>query len=138
MKILIDTNIVIDILEKREPYFEDSYKVLKKCLEKDIECLITATAATDIFYLLRKSFHSSQIAKDYLKQLSQLVVFADVRALDIQNALIKSMTDFEDAVADAVAQRWKAEYIVTRNIKDFAGSAVPAVLPVDFLKADIN
>lgn len=87
MRILIDTNIIIDILEKREPYFEESYKVLRKCLEEGIECLVTASAATDIFYLLRKFFRSSRMAKDYLEQLFWLVTFADVQALDIQNTL---------------------------------------------------
>lgn len=138
MRILIDTNIIIDILEKREPYFEESYKVLRKCLEEGIECLVTASAATDIFYLLRKFFRSSRMAKDYLEQLFWLVTFADVQALDIQNTLSKSMTDFEDAVVNAVAERWEAEWIVTRNIKDFVNSTVPAVPPVDFLNADIH
>ena len=58
MRILIDTNIVLDIIQKREPFFADSYQALRKAIEADAECLISASAATDIFYMLRKAFQS--------------------------------------------------------------------------------
>ena len=134
MRILIDTNIILDIMQKREPFFTDSYRVLRGAIESDTECLIFASSATDIFYMLRKSLGSAQAAKDQLEQLAQLVTFADVQGMDIHTALMRAMPDFEDAVVDAVAERSGASYIVTRNIKDFAGSVVPAILPADFLK----
>ena len=134
MRILIDTNVILDILQKREPFFADSYRVLREVIESDTECLISASSATDIFYMLRKSLGSAQAAKDQLEQLAQLVTFADVQGMDIHTALMRAMPDFEDAVVDAVAERSGASYIVTRNIKDFADSAVPAILPADFLK----
>lgn len=134
MRILIDTNVILDILQKREPFFADSYRVLREVIESDTECLISASSATDIFYMLRKSLGSAQAAKDQLEQLAQLVTFADVQGMDIHTALMRAMPDFEDAVVDAVAERSGASYIVTRNIEDFAGSVVPAILPADFLK----
>ena len=134
MRILIDTNVILDILQKREPFFADSYRVLREVIESDTECLISASSATDIFYMLRKSLGSAQAAKDQLEQLAQLVTFGDVQGMDIHTALMRAMPDFEDAVVDTVAERSGASYIVTRNIKDFADSAVPAILPADFLK----
>ena len=133
MKILIDTNIILDIVQKREPFFADSYQSLRKAIEADAECLISASAATDIFYMLRKALGSAQQAKEQIEQLAQLVSFADVQGMDIHTALMRAMPDFEDAVVDAVAERNGASYILTRNIKDFAGSVVPAILPADFL-----
>ena len=133
MRILIDTNVILDILQKREPFFADSYRALRKAIESDTECLISASAATDIFYMLRKTLGSAQQAKDQIEQLAQLVSFADVQGMDIHTALMRAMPDFEDAVVDAVAERNGASYILTRNIKDFAGSVVPAILPADFL-----
>lgn len=133
MTILWDTNILLDILQKREPFFADSYCALRKAMEADDECLISATAATDIFYVLRKALHSSGKAKEYIEKLSQLLTFADVTGTDIYTALARSMPDFEDAVVDAVAERNGASYIVTRNIKDFFGSVIPAITPTDFL-----
>lgn len=133
MRVLIDTNVILDILQKREPFFTDSYRALRRALENDAECLISASAATDIFYVLRKSLGSAQQAKEHIDQLAQVVSFADVQGMDIHTALMRAMPDFEDAVVDAVAERSGASYILTRNIKDFTGSVVPAILPVDFL-----
>ena len=133
MRILIDTNVILDILQKREPFFADSYRALRKAIESDAECLLSASAATDIFYMLRKALGSAQQAKEQIEKLAQLVRFADVQGMDIHTALMREMPDFEDAVVDAVAERNGASYILTRNIKDFAGSVVPAILPVDFL-----
>ena len=133
MRILIDTNVILDILQKREPFFADSYRALRKAIESDVECLICATAATDIFYMLRKALGSAQKAKGQIERLAQLVSFADVQGMDIHAALMRAMPDFEEAVMDAVAERNEASYILTRNIKDFAGSVVPAILPADFL-----
>ena len=134
MRILIDTNIILDIVQKQEPFFADSYQALRKAIETNVECLISASAATDIFYMLRRAFQSSQKAKERIEQLSQIFAFADVQGADIQTALMRSMPDFEDAVVDAVAERSGASYILTRNIRDFAGSSVPAVTPAEFLK----
>ena len=134
MRILIDTNIVLDIIQKREPFFADSYQALRKAIETDAECLISASAATDIFYIFRKAFQSAQKAKARIEQLSQIAAFVDVQGADIHTALIRSMPDFEDAVVDAVAARNGADYILTRNIRDFAGSSVPAITPAEFLK----
>ena len=133
MRILIDTNVILDILQKREPFFADSYRALRKAIESDSECLLSASAATDIFYMLRKALGSAQEAKEQIEQLAQLVSFADVQGMDIHTALMREMPDFEDAVVDAVAERNGASYILTRNIKDFAGSVVPSILPADFL-----
>ncbi len=136
MIILIDTNVILDILQKREPFFTASYGALRKAVEKDTACLLSVSAVTDIFYILRRALHSSEHAKSYIEQLSRLVTFADVLEADIQTALSHTMSDFEDAVVDAVAARNKADYILTRNTKDFAGSVVPAVAPTDFLKCN--
>ena len=133
MRVLIDINVILDILQKREPFFTDSYRALRRGLENDAECLISASAATDIFYVLRKSLGSAQQAKEHIDQLAQVVSFADVQGMDIHTALMRAMPDFEDAVVDAVAERSGASYILTRNIKDFTGSVVPAILPADFL-----
>ena len=133
MRVLVDTNVILDILQKRERFFTDSYRALRRALENDAECLISASAATDIFYVLRKSLGSAQQAKEHIDQLAQVVSFADVQGMDIHTALMRAMPDFEDAVVDAVAERSGASYILTRNIKDFTGSVVPAILPADFL-----
>lgn len=137
MKIMVDTNVILDILQKRDPYFTDSYHALRKAFEAEAECLLSASAVTDVFYILRKSLHSTELAKAQIEQLSQIVTFADVQGADINQALMRSMTDFEDAVVDAVAEHNNASYILTRNVKDFVGSSVPAVTPGAFLEREM-
>ena len=134
MKLLIDTNVILDILLKREPFFSDSYAAVRNAVEQDAECYLSSSAITDIFYILRKSFQSAQRAKLILNDLTQLVALSDVLSSDIMDALASEMSDFEDAVVSAVACRIGAEYILTRNTKDYVKSAVPAVSPADYLK----
>lgn len=133
MRIVVDTNVIMDILQRREPFFADSYQAVHSIIKEDGECMLSASAATDIFYMLRKALQSPQQAREHLAQLAQLVTFADVAGVDIHTALSRPMSDFEDAVVDAVAERNEADYILTRNKKDFAGSVVPAVTPTEFL-----
>lgn len=133
MNILIDTNVILDILGKREPFFQDSYAALRKAIKTETECLVSVSAVTDIFYMLRKSLHSAERAKEQIEHLSLLVTFADVQGMDVQTALMRKMSDFEDAVVDTVAERNGSSYILTRNVKDFSESVIPAVTPTDFL-----
>ena len=134
MKILIDTNVILDILLKRESFFADSYKALRTAAEKNMDCLVSATAATDIYYLLRKGLRSDAIARQYMHCLSQLVLFADVLSEDVLTATESEISDFEDAVVIAVAKRIGADYILTRNVKDFTDSNPPAITPSEFVK----
>lgn len=62
MRILIDTNVILDIFQKREPFFPDSYQALHKAIEAESECLVSASSATDIFYMLRKFLKSADQA----------------------------------------------------------------------------
>jgi len=134
MKVLIDTNVILDILLQREPFFEASYGAFRQAAENDTECIVSAAAITDIYYLLRKELHDTDKAKESLERLLRLILVADVLALDIQTALSDSLPDFEDAVVHSVAARIKARYILTRNTSDFEGSAIPAITPQDFLE----
>ena len=135
MNLLIDTNVIMDILGKREPFFQDSYAALQKAIKSEMECLVSVSAAKDIFYMLRKLLHSAEQAKEQIEQLSQLVTFAGVQGMDVQTALMRKMPDFEDAVVDAVAERNGSSYILTRNVKDFSESIVPAISPTDFINS---
>ena len=134
MKIMIDTNVVLDVLLKREPFFRDSYEVMKRSALEQDECFVSATAATDIFYLLHRSLKDKQAAKDNLEKLSQLIGFADALAEDVHAAIASNMADFEDALVSAIAERCQMDYIVTRNTRDFRESKVKALAPEEFLR----
>ena len=134
MKIMIDTNIVMDVLLKREPFFASSYEVMKRSALEQVEGFVSSTAATDIFCLLRRALKDGQAARDSLEKLSRLVGFADALGEDVHAALASNMPDFEDALVAAIAERCHMDCIVTRNTRDFVESPVRAMTPQAFLE----
>lgn len=133
MKILIDTNIILDVLLHRTDFFDASYNVLKLATLGKAEAIVTANSITDIYYILNRANKDPIKSKDAIIQFLNLVGIADVLASDVMNALSSTMTDFEDALVGSIAKRVKADYIVTRNTKDFNNSPISAIDPIDFL-----
>ena len=133
MKIMIDTNVVMDVLLKREPFFQASYEVMKRSALGQVDGYVSAMAATDIFYLLRQALKDDQAAKDSLEKLMQLVGFADALAEDVHAAIASNMPDFEDALVAAIAERCDMDFIITRNISDYWDSPVKALTPQEYL-----
>jgi len=133
MKVLFDTNVLLDVVEKREPHFSDSYQVFLKSAGKEIEAIIGATSITDIYYVIKKNCKDAQQALGFIVDMIKIVSLVDTKAEDIQEATKMGFPDFEDAVVTATAVREKVDYIITRNTGDFVKSPVPAMQPVDFL-----
>ena len=132
MRLLLDTNIVVDILAKRTGY-EDSRMILRYCEAGRVEGLVSATTVTDVMYILRKHIAPGAV-REAVQTLLSIVDVAGVLKADIFAAFASEMTDYEDAVQASCAARNKVDYIVTRNVKDFEKSTVPAILPGDLLK----
>ena len=134
MKVLIDTNIIIDILEQRKPYFHDSYRVIQLGLNGGLGTIMSAGAVTDVYYIIKQSLHDTQKAKEKIYVLASLVAICHTTSNDIKAALALSIGDFENAVVSAIAKREKADFIITKNEKDFSQSPVPAINPRQFLR----
>ena len=133
MKIYFDTNIVIDILERREPYYKNSNEVFLHVINDDINGIIGTSSVTDIYYLVRRRYKDSKTTIRIIIDILEIIKPVDTLVNDIFRAADLDFIDFEDAVVAAVAQREKADYIITRNTQDFSKSAVQAVTPEDFL-----
>jgi predicted nucleic acid-binding protein len=133
MKVIFDTNVLLDVVEKREPHFPDSYKVFMKSARNEMEAIIGAGSITDIYYIIKKNCKNAQQALGYIIDMIKIVTPVDTKAGDIQEAIKMGFSDFEDAVVTAIATREKADYILTRNVDDFIKSPIPAILPADFL-----
>ena len=134
MKVMLDTNVVLDVLLGREPFFADSQAVARQAALRRIEAFISAAAATDFFYLLPRNLKDKEKAKAGMKKLLRLVRIADALGEDVYTAFASGMEDVEDALVAAIAERYGMDCIVTRNAKDFAGSPVAALTPQDFLR----
>lgn len=134
MRILADTNVIIDALTSREPWKESAEKIFLMAAEDRIEMYITASSATDIYYLVRKYLHNAETAKQVMEKLYSLVRILGVTANDCIDALVSPISDYEDAVVEKVASGKGIDYIVTRNIKDYQAGRTKVILPDDFVK----
>lgn len=134
MNVMIDTNVILDVLGKREPFYEQSEAVLMLAAKQKLSALITANTVTDIYYLLRKYIPNREEIKRALLALMEVLDVVEVSGTDCVKAFALPMTDYEDALLAHCAKRIKAHYIITRNTKDFAGSPVDAITPESFLK----
>jgi predicted nucleic acid-binding protein len=130
--ILIDLNILLDVLQKREPFYEDSAKLLASVETGQVQGFIAAHSMTTLFYLIQKG-RSSAEAHAILTGLLQFLQIAPVDQNTIEQALNLDLRDFEDAVQMVSALQCKADYLITRNIKDYPVTILPVMKPIDYL-----
>ena len=133
MHVLIDTNVILDVLEKREPFYRASNDVLSLCASKKIHGFIAFHSVSNIFYILRKRY-SAEERRHLLHGILKFLPVANVNHENVQHALERDdFSDFEDCLQDECAAQNHAEYIITRNTNDFSTSNIPAITPSDML-----
>jgi len=130
--VLFDSDVLLDVLAQRQPFFIASAQALDIVTQPDVQGYVSGHAVTNIFYILRRQI-GSKTAIELLSRLLQNLQVASVTDEVIRAALQSSVTDFEDAVTIEAASVAGIEFIVTRNIVDFAASSVSVVLPKEFL-----
>lgn len=134
MNVIVDTCVIIDALQNREPFSEDAIKLCLAVANQKIDAFVPAKSVADIYYILHRSLHSDALTRDALKKLFRSFNILDTTAFDCQNALTSPMSDFEDAMLAETAYRNNVDFIVTRNLKDYVKSKVPSCLPSEILK----
>ena len=132
MKLLIDANILLDVLQKREPYYHDSSVIWKLCETRQINGFVSTLSFANLVYVMRKQLSAEQI-EETLRALALIFEFAELSVLDLNLAAKMKWDDFEDAVQSTTAERNHADYIITRNIRDFKKSSVMALTPAEFI-----
>ena len=133
MRLFLDTNIVLDYLLHRAPFYHDSRTVtLLGCLG-EIENFISASTVADINYFLSKEYGSMK-AQDIIKKDLDFLKLAPVTQSEIASALKRRWSDFEDTVVAACAETACADFIVTRNQKDFELSKIRVLSPTELLR----
>lgn len=133
MRLLIDANILLDVLQRREPHYMQSAIVWKLCETEQAEGYVPALIIANLIYVMRKSLDADQI-EEVENKLSLIFRIADLTASDIARATELKWPDFEDALQSVAAERLRADFIITRNARDFAKSKVPALSPAEFLE----
>ena len=132
MRLLIDGNIVLDVLQKREPHYADSAKVWKLCETEQAEGWISALTFADLVYVMRRELDPERI-DDVLKKLSLIFRFTELSVAGMNHAAGMKWDDFEDAIQTVTAERLHADCIVTRNVRDYRKSRIVAFTPTELL-----
>ena len=131
-RVLVDSDVLLDILMERQPFVVASASVLSWIAASGSEGMVAGHAITNMFYILRREVGRAE-SIDLLSAVTQILKVASITDSVINEALRSDMVDFEDAVTSSAAAASGAEGIVTRNIVDFKNSSVPAFSPTQFL-----
>jgi predicted nucleic acid-binding protein len=132
LKVLFDTNVILDVLLQRQPYHVAATKLMAAAETSQISGYLGATTATTIFYLYAKS-SSNRDAKKVLDKLPNIFNVAPVNRSVLHAALTGNFKDYEDAVLHEAGIRAGFDCIVTRNAKDFSKAKVPIYEPADLI-----
>jgi len=132
LRILIDSNILLDVMTARQPFFETSTKVFEILKTQNVIGFVSASSITDIYYIARRELKDKQVVLQLIKNILKCVKIVPVSENEINQALELEWSDFEDAVQYSTAMLNQMDYIVTRNVKDFKSGITPAITPEDF------
>lgn len=133
MRLMIDTNIFLDVLAEREPFFKDSKAVLDLCENKRVQGFLSASSATDIFYLIRRQLHSVDLAYKALGSVLDIAKVLTVTNEDVLPAYLQRVSDFEDCLLATCTKANQCDAIVTRNKKDFLSFWITLLSPEELL-----
>ena len=132
MRLLIDGNIILDVLQNREPHVVDSAKIWKLCETNQAEGYVSGLTFSNLVSIMRKELSPEKI-NEVFKSLGLIFRFTDLTVSDLTKAAEQQWDNFEDALQAAVAERIHADNIITRNVKDFKQSKIVAFTPTEFL-----
>ena len=132
MVLLIDANIILDVLLNRPDYVKDSAMIWKLCETEQMKGYVSTLTFANLVYIMRKQLDPEKI-EDVFHKLNLIFEFADFSVSDLTHAADLKWKDFEDAVQSVTAERIHADYIITRNVRDFSKSRVMAFTPPELL-----
>lgn len=127
MRVLVDTNIVLDFLLQREPFFQDAELLFQAIDIGEIASYITATTLTDIFYISRRYTRSVEQARQAVSEILTAMMICPVDRVVLESAFNSGLADFEDAVQIFSAVTQGLEAIVTRDAQGFLSSPIPVL-----------
>ena len=133
MKVFVDTNVVLDVLLERHPFYDDSFMIFQIVDLERVRGYLSAASITDIFYFARKKWRDTEDVYRMMDELTDLFSVAPVSEKTIADALALRWKDFEDAVQYMAATESGVDCIVTRNTADYEISGVPCMSPADFI-----
>ena len=132
MRVVLDTNVVLDLLLEREPFSQHAASIFRLVEQTKLEAALCATTLTTIDYLLARSMPKKQ-ARKVVANLLELFEICPVNRAVLQSAVLSNINDFEDAVLHEAARLSSCQTIITRNGKDFKKATLTILDPAEFL-----
>ena len=129
MRLMIDTNVVLDVLLGRKEFYDNSKAVLDLCESKKILGFVSASSITDIFYLVRRALKNIDETYKIIGSLLNIVGVLNVTEADVQRAFLKHAKDFEDCLLAESAKSNNCVGIITRDKKDFQDFEIELYTP---------
>ena len=136
-KLFIDSDIILDILAKREYFYEPAAEIFDLCYEKKLELYTSAVVLANVFYLLRKK-HGIDKSKAQLKKLRLILNILPIDGKTVDYALDSKFNDFEDGLQYFSAKENRISTIITRNVRDYKEKGIVIQTAEEFLKTDRN
>jgi len=133
MRVLLDTNVILDFVLARQPFFAEADSIFVNLENNHFEAFVSAITPINVFYTTRKE-KDKATAFTAIEALLKLVQIADSNNHIYQNALLINFNDYEDAVQHECAVAENLDAIVTRNTKDYKNSSVKVYSPSEFLQ----
>ena len=129
---MIDANVILDVLSRRENFYLDSLNIFRLCETRQIEGHISALSIANIVKILRKEITNNKI-EDIVNFLNNIFVIDDLQREDIASAIKTNFSDFEDALQIECAKRIDADYIISRDLKHYTKSPITALEPRELI-----
>ena len=131
-KAFIDTNVLIDFLGERDPFYDAAARIVSRADRKEIELMVSSLSYATASYILMR-YNPQDLVMEKLKKFTPLCTVTNVGAEEVNLSLYSAFSDFEDALQYHSAWKAGATVIITRNKKDFRSSSLPVYTPDEFL-----
>lgn len=133
-KLFLDTNIVIDLLGERPPFYKPAAKIATQADKGKIEIIVSALTCSTVYYLLSR-FESVEVAKEKIRKLKVIAETSDLTEKVIDKGLVSKFSDFEDSIQYYCAVKNGCNLIITKNVKDFKESEIPILSHGEYLNS---
>ncbi|MCF8347306.1 MAG: PIN domain-containing protein [Bacteroidales bacterium] len=133
-RIFLDTNVVLDLLGEREPYYNSAAKIATLADKGEIDLIVSALTYSTVYYLLSR-VEDKKLVKEKLRKFKVIAETSDLTDKIVDKGLSSNFSDFEDSLQYYCAIKMDCKILITRNSKDFKESEIPVLTPDEYLNS---
>lgn len=133
-RLFLDTNVVLDLLGEREPFYDSAAKITTLADKGDIDIVVSALTYSTVYYLLSR-FEDKKQVKEKIRKFKVIANTSDLTDRIVDKGLESKFSDFEDALQYYCAIKMECKILITRNCKDFKESEIPVLSPDEYLNS---